>query len=367
MLITAIMVLNVLSVQNVPAKEPAARKTVYAWFPARFGSWRTDGIQWDCLTHICFRSVVLTAEGTLQRPAGNPPKEFVDTAHRHGVKVTVLVWTNKREDSDGYLAKFPQEATNNLLAYVKENNLDGVNIDDEQMGEFNAVANAPNRELVTRFFQILSRTFKSANPNYHITFAAPPVISKDDRFATKWLDMKAIADVVDGIIPMGYTQNPPTIGWATNPEPLGGGGRAAHTTTRDIKTMVRDYLDAMGGKKEKLLVGVSVNFGGYEWRCRTDQRLSPIVGRGILKSLAECEQKARKHGQRWDDEQQSPWYCYKEGDAFVQGWYNDLKAWQAKLDWIKQQQLGGIGIWVLDGVNDPPERWQALRAYVSRD
>jgi hypothetical protein len=27
------------------------------------------------------------------------------------------------------------------------------------------------------------------------------------------------------------------------------------------------------------------------------------------------------------------------------------------------QGLGGIGVWVPDGVNDPPQRWQALRAW----
>ena len=56
--------------------------------------------------------------------------------------------------------------------------------------------------------------------SYHITFAAPPVISPTDRYAVAWLDLKGITAAVDGIIPMGYTMNPPSIGWATNPEPI---------------------------------------------------------------------------------------------------------------------------------------------------
>jgi spore germination protein YaaH/predicted DNA-binding transcriptional regulator AlpA len=347
------------------AVHSASRPTVYAWFPAHFGSWRTDGIDWDCLTHLCFRSVELEADGKVRRVSGNPPRDFVETAHRHGVKVTVLVWTRSRADSDGYLARFPQEAANNLLAYVKENNLDGLNIDDEQMGATNAVAQVPNRELVTRFFRILAKSFKAANPNYHITFAAPPVIDARDRFGTSWLDLKGIAEAIDGIIPMGYTQNPPSAGWTTNPEPLGGGGRAAWTTTRDIETMVRNYLDAMGGHKEKLLVGVSLKSGGYEWRCRTDQRLAPILDKGTWRSLEECEDKAREHGARWDERQKSSWYCYPDGDAFVQGWFNDARAWQAKLSWIDEQGLGGLGVWVLDGANDPPATWELLHRYSS--
>lgn len=340
------------------------RRTVYAWFPGRFGSWDTSGTQWDCITHLCFRSVELQPDGSLRKPAGDPPKTFVETAHRHGVRVTVLAWVNSAAVSDAYLAHAPQQAADSLLAYVRQNDLDGVNIDDEQMRETNSVNGAPNRPLVGRFFHLLRERFNKANPRYHISFAAPPVISPEDRFATKWLDLKALAADVDAVIPMGYTMNPPSIGWTTNPEPLGGGGKGAQTTTRDLRTMVRDYLAAMGGRKKKLLPGVSVSFGGYEWQCRTDRRLAPIAGRGVPKSLQECEASARQHGSRWDDAQASPWYCYP-GDQglFVQGWYNDLKAWRERLDWIRREELGGIGVWVLDGAADPPERWQALRLY----
>ena len=129
--------------------------------------------------------------------------------------------------------------------------------------------------------------------------------------------------------------------------------------------MVRDYLEAMGGHKEKLLVGVSLKLGGYEWRCRTDQPLAPIVNKGTWRPLEECEAKSREHGARWDEQQKSSWYCYPDGGAFVQGWFNDAHAWQAKLDWIGEQQLGGIGIWVLDGANDPFATWELLRRYSS--
>src|SRR5262249_43009362 len=111
---------------RAPACAGTDPKTIYAWFPARFGSWRTDGIQWDCLTHLCFRAVELTADGTLREPASDPPKEFVEAAHRHRVKVTVLAWVTRPEDSDGYLAKHPERAAQSLLAYVWKNHLDGV-------------------------------------------------------------------------------------------------------------------------------------------------------------------------------------------------------------------------------------------------
>lgn len=345
---------------GAPAPRP---QTVYAWFPAQFGSWRTDGVQWDCLTHLCFRSVELTAEGTLVTPAGNPPKEFVDAAHRHGVKVTVLVWGTGAGKSDSYLARYPERAAQSLLAYVRANNLDGVNLDDETYREINSVTQTSNRDLLTRFFRTLRRTLRG----YHLSFAAPPVISPADRFACSWMDWPAIAHEVDAVIPMGYCLNPPGAGWTTHPEPIAGGGKAPWTTTRDLQTMVRDYIRAMGGHREKLLVGMSLAFGGYEWRCRTDSPLSPTLGPGRPITAAEAAQMANRYGRRWDARQQSPWYCHQDGDAFVQGWYSDEPAWQARLRWVWEQGLGGIGVWVLDGVNDPPERWQLLRGFLHPD
>jgi hypothetical protein len=296
------------------------RSTVYAWFPARFGSWKTDGIRWDCLTHLCFRSVVLRADGSIETPAGDPPKAFVEkTAHGHGVRVTVLAWSNSAQDSDGYLANAPERAAQGLLAYVRRNHLDGVNIDDEAVREKNAPTGGSNRDRFARFFRMLAQTFRAARGDYHLSYAAPPVISPKDRYGVAWLDLKSITDSVDAVIPMGYTMNPPSEGWSTNPEPLVGGGRAPWTTTRDLETMVRDYLDAMGGRKKKLLPGVSVDFGGYEWRCRTDRPLSPTLAHGVRKTLADCREQAKIHGERWNAAQQSPWYCYPEGNAFIQG------------------------------------------------
>jgi hypothetical protein len=63
----------------------------------------------------------------------------------------------------------------------------------------------------------------------------------------------------------------------------------------------------MGGHQEKLLVGVSLKLGGYEWRCRTDHSLSPTLDKGTWRSLPECEAKAKGLGARWDDAQKSPW------------------------------------------------------------
>ncbi|MEK7406142.1 MAG: glycosyl hydrolase family 18 protein [Acidobacteriota bacterium] len=340
------------------AQDAAARlrKTVYGWFPAHFGSWETSAIQWDALTHICFRSVVINGDGSVSRPAGNPPRAFVDAAHQHGVRVCVLVWVNMQQDSDSYLANYRQQAAQNLLAYVRDNGLDGVAYDDERW----TAANGP---LMSQFLQTLSRTFKDANPDYHLAFAAPPVISANDRYGVNWFDWPAAAEAVDAIVPMLYTANPPSIGWTTSPEPLAGSQPTQRTVARDIVTLMADYYEAVAGRRDKLLLGVSAfPWPGYEFRCRTPERLSPILERGVSRPLDYLEAQARKYGKRRDWKQQAAWYVYQDGDQFVQGWYDDEQSWAAKLDYVNQEELGGVGIWVLDGASDAPAMWDLLRA-----
>ena len=53
---------------------------------------------------------------------------------------------------------------------------------------------------------------------------------------------------------------------------------------------------------------------------------------------------------------------YKDGEQYVQGWYDDDHSWAAKLDYTSQEGLGGVGIWVIDGQNDAPLMWEMLRA-----
>lgn len=349
------------------ADAPPARPTVYAWFPAKFGTWNTSSLRWDLLTHLCYRSVVLRADGSLDEPLGRAADpaiaNLVKTAHQHNVKVTVLVWCNNANDSDGYLANAPQQAADNLLAYVRAHRLDGINIDDETFRETNQLTRSPNRPLATAFFQILRRTFNAADPKLHISYAAPPVISSKDRFGASWLDLAAIAPEVDAIFPMGYELNPPSIGWSTHSAPLAGGGKAPTTTTRDYQTMLDDYIAAIGpANRHKLLPGFSLTTGGYEFRTRTIQPLSPTLGKGTPKTLQECEQATARHGRRWHDLQACPWYVYPDGDAFIQGWYSDLEALQARMRWTRQQNLSGIALWVLDGQSDPPTLWSALEA-----
>lgn len=345
----------------------AAKRTVYAWFPREFNNWDTTAIDWTALTHICFRSVVLQPDGTLKEPVARANvKELVDEAHGRGVKVTVLVWGTDSEGSSKYLVRHQDRAVESLLGYVRANNLDGINMDDETWREQNAETKGSNRELVTQFFRRLRKAFKGAGPDYHITWASPPVISpRETRYGESWVDYRAVAELVDGFAIMSYTMNPPTIGWTTGKQPVGGGGKV-QGHPRDYVTVIQDYVEATGGRNDKLLLGIWNDYGGTEWTCRSDEPLSPIVGKPRKLSPEQARANAAKYGRRFHPEQKVPWYCYRQDDRWVQGWYEDEESLAAKLELVEVHDLQGVCIWVLDGANEPPSTFDLIHRHLHR-
>ena len=351
-----------------PARRAAPDRVVYAWFPRDMSTFSTRAIDWSALTHVCFRSVLLQPDGTVKTGRSDAEiRKLVAEAHRHGVKVTVLAWGTTRDNSSEYLAKRPEKTVQSLLAFVRKHNLDGVNIDDETWRETNTVTNKPNGPLVTRFFRLLHRAFKDARPDYHISYASPPVISpKARKFAANWIDYKAIADLVDGFTIMSYCMAPRIAGWTGGTQPVAGGA-VAHGHRRDYVTLVADYLDATGGRKEKLLIGMALYneskmfSAAAEWDCKTDKPLCrQIIGKHRVLTLAEAHTRARKHGRRLDPKQKTWWYCHRRGDHFVQGWYDDAESLAMKFAWAREIGIAGVCVWVIDGANEPPETFRMI-------
>ncbi|MGD0090983.1 MAG: glycosyl hydrolase family 18 protein [Planctomycetota bacterium] len=367
----ALLILGALTSMCPAAENKASppRPMVYGWFPAEMANWDMKALDWPALTHLSVRCVVLQPDGTIQPGWGTTPeriKATVDEAHKHGVQVTILAWGTTKEGSSKYLAHHADKMAQTLLDFVKAHQLDGVNLDDETWSRDNTETKGPNRELVTNFFKVLNRKFKEARAGYHLSWASPPVISAKDKFGASWVDYQAVAEYLDAFTIMSYCLCPPSAGWTGSAQPVAGGGKAGEHA-RDYATCIQDYLDATGGKKEKLVLGISNNRGGTEWKCHSDQPLAsiyPLLGKWRSLSALEALANAEKHGRKFDPQQQAPWYCYQEGDHFVQGWYEDDESLGAKMKLAAAKGVAGICIWVLDGAKEPPENFKLIHTHL---
>lgn len=340
----------------------ASKRTVYAWFPSNMSDWSTKAIDWTALTHISYRSVVTHADGTIDEPPASlaaEAKKLTDEAHAHGVKVTVLAWGTTEADSSQYLASHADELVSSLLSYVKAHDLDGIDIDDETWGATNSATGGPNAPLVTAFFQKLHDAFKGARSDYHLSWASPPVIAASDKFGASWVDYAAVAKSLDVFATMSYTMNPPSIGWTTGAQPVGGGGLVG-SHPRDYSTMIHDYVAATGGAKNKILLGIGTDRGGVEWDAATDGALARTLSGPRTLDPATALANATTHGRKLDPLQKEPFYSYPSGAGFVQGWYEDDESFAAKYTLVRDEGIAGICMWVIDGSSEPASTWKTI-------
>ncbi len=347
------------------ASAPAAlnaRPVVYAWFPRNLDDWDTSSIDWSAITHISYRNIVVTADGALSwTTSPDKVKALVTEAHRHGVRVTVLVWSDSSRISSAYLAECPGKMAQSLVDYVKANDLDGVCIDDESCRPTNRVTNRPNRELVTNFFALLRQKLKAARADYELAFACP--CTPKGEYA--WYDWPGIAEQVDHLAIMSYCVTPLHLRQTAGFQPIAGGIVAAErpgrpSWTRDYTHVVQDFVEAVGPKnRNKLLLGIDIQRIGAEWRCASDRPHAEALAGARKIQLEEATAKAAKYGRRFDPLQQTAWYCYRDGKDYVQGWYDDDQTLAMKFKFARQANLGGVCLWVLRPP-EPPSTFQII-------
>jgi spore germination protein YaaH len=102
----------------------------------------------------------------------------------------------------------------------------------------------------------------------------------------------------------------------------------------------RARLAALGVARER--IALSVPLYGWEWTCDSANPGARVRGKGRLLTFAETPSSlmpndrlaasvlARRHGLRRDRER-SPYYAYRRGAQWVQGWYEDLESLTYKL------------------------------------
>ncbi|WP_224368179.1 glycosyl hydrolase family 18 protein [Hyalangium versicolor] len=126
-----------------PSEEPvgtqpqsALATRVIGYFPTWNGT--VSAIQYDKLTHINYAFVVPTAQGGLTGPSSSDSRllSLVQTAHSRGVKVSIAVggWNDGNDSGFEQLSANASTRTtfiNNLVNYVNQAGLDGVDIDWE--------------------------------------------------------------------------------------------------------------------------------------------------------------------------------------------------------------------------------------------
>ena len=267
-------------------------------------------------------------EGSLQENIGKDGENYIDWAHNNGYKVWPMV-------SNAYAARESLDVTSNIMnSYenrkeliedivekCEEYNLDGINIDFENMY-------AEDKDMYSRFIIELTPRLKEKGKVLSVDVTAPDG-------ADTWsmcFDRHVIGDVADYIIFMAYDQNGTS---STKP-----GTTAGYNW---VNLNLVKFLQTEEIEEEKLILAVP-----FYTRIWTTNSSGEIVGRNTV-SMKDIESVIPEGVEKtWDDELKQNYVEYMDGNNKKEIWIEDIDSLKAKISLIKENNLAGVAAWEKD-------------------
>ncbi|XP_041862337.1 di-N-acetylchitobiase [Melanotaenia boesemani] len=246
---------------------------------------------------------------------------------------------------------------------AKSQFMDGINIDIEQAVE----TGSPEYYALTNLVKETTEAFHKEIPGSQVSFDvawSPKCVDK------RCYDYVTIAESCDLLFVMSYDEQSQIPG-----DCIAMANAPLHQTLKAYE----DYLDLKIDPK-KLVMGVP--WYGYDYPCVNLSQegicyIDKVPFRGAPCSDAAGQQKpyewimaqlsSSSSGRQWDDQQQAPYFYYKDETGQVhQVWYDDPQSICPKADFVKAIGLRGIGMWngnILDYSDDPVAKQQTSRMW----
>ena len=267
------------------------------------------------------------------------------------------------------------EARQNLELQVKkvvnEQQFDGVNIDFEYRGNFQAV-------LEEEFVGFISELRGAIGKKISVDVFGNTMIKGD------FVGLKNITNAADWVIVMAYDYHQPGSDFAGPVAPLN-----SYPGTRNIMEVV-DRVIRSGLNKKKIIMAYPLY--GYEWKTVDNTFGSQALDNGgQMVSYKRAQNLLQDAAFRqtavvnWDDLSMSPWISFTATETayrsvkvkkkwvsepyFVDGvhqiYYENLRSLNAKFKLVTQSQLGGVGFWALGYEGSDAQVWLTLAEVLS--
>ena len=308
----------------------------YAKAPDRTGE-TMDGVN---VVSPSFFSLERGSNGEIYDNAKDDGAEYIEWAHNNNYQVWAMFSNNSLKDTTSQILNdYEKRETmiENLMDLVEEYNLDGVNVDFENMNE-------SDKDVYSRFLIELAPRLKKIGKTLSVDVTAPD----GSETWSLCFDRNTIANVADYIVFMAYDQ----YGTSSN--------KAGTTAGYNwVEANVKKFLGQEDVDPEKIILGIPLYM--RLWEEEEDGTAKPEVVN--MKDMFDVL--PEKQVATWDEELKQYYVEYEEDGKKYKMWIENEKSVGEKINLANQYNLAGIAFWEKDReTND--EFWTFVKEQLNK-
>jgi len=268
----------------------------------------------------------------------NVSKNYISWAKGRGYKVWVLFSNSFDPDLTHEFLKNPfarEKVIEELLRIIKENDIDGINIDFENVY-------LKDKEALVQFVRELTPVLHEEN----IVVSMDVTVKGGSENWSLFYDRKAIGEVVDYVAVMTYDEH-----WSSSP--VSGSVASLNWVEKGILGLLEDVPE------EKLLLGIP-----FYTRLWMETPSRKKANKMDVKSKTLNMEKANELMARedaivvWDEEAGQDYLIYIEYGTIYKVWVENSKSLKLKVDLANKYKLPGIAIWSRGF--ETPDVWKVI-------
>ena len=291
----------------------------YAKAPDRTGE-TMDGVN---VVSPSFFSLERGSNGEIYDNTKDDGAEYIEWAHNNNYQVWAMFSNNSLKDTTSQILNdYEKRETmiENLMDLVEEYNLDGVNVDFENMNE-------SDKDVYSRFLIELAPRLKKIGKTLSVDVTAPD----GSETWSLCFDRNTIANVADYIVFMAYDQ------YGTN------SNKAGTTAGYNwVEANVKKFLGQEDVDPEKIILGIPLYM--RLWEEEEDGTAKPeVVNMKDMFDVLPENQVAT-----WDEELKQYYVEYEEDGKTYKMWVENEKSVGEKINLANQYNLAGIAFWEKD-------------------